>query len=308
MAIIGLGTVQLGVPYGNRADFDLMPLEEAGLIVKEAVQRGIRFFDTAIAYGLSEQRLGQLNLANMDPNVLISTKIPIAAPEIYRNEKIYFEWVSNHCLNSLQRLNMPRHKLLQFHQCDLAFLESPSVNAVFNKLIELRITEEIGVSVYSIEQAMAALDGNIVKWLQVPANLIDWRFLQPDFLAFVSSHNAKLIVRSAVLQGVLVSNAALPNVRKSKELLHLRSLCEDAISDAGLTISLEEASLRVLFGNFGDALKIVLLGVDSVKSLDSNLKMLERGITPLPQNLLAKLALARQYAMDLELYNPGTWN
>jgi aryl-alcohol dehydrogenase-like predicted oxidoreductase len=308
MASIGLGTVQLGLPYGNRVGQELLSQTEANNILTSALAEGVRFFDTAIAYGESEARLGHFNLAAKGSDVIISTKIPVVEPRIYNNPNVYYEWVTGQSSASLARLQMPRHKLLQFHQCDLEFLESSAVQSVFKRLIDEEITGEVGISVYDAAQAKAALETGFVSWLQVPANLIDVRFLSPDFLARARSKGAKLIVRSAFLQGVLVQDAAVPKVKKAPELLKLRRMCQDAIEESGLSISLQEASLSLLFGNYGDALNFVLIGVDSEEALRQNFKLIREKTAPIPQKLLDKLSAARQYADELGLFNPGSWN
>jgi aryl-alcohol dehydrogenase-like predicted oxidoreductase len=64
---IGLGTVQLGLPYGNKSNSDLMPESGAFSILSFAVERGIDFYDTAIAYGESESRIGSFKFRNKYP-------------------------------------------------------------------------------------------------------------------------------------------------------------------------------------------------------------------------------------------------
>jgi aryl-alcohol dehydrogenase-like predicted oxidoreductase len=308
MAIIGLGTVQLGLPYGNQAQSELMPLETAYSILDDAIDRGISFFDTAIAYGESESRLGLFGLTKKRPDALISTKIPVASEEVFANERRFFEFVSNHCRDSLKRLGMSQHRLLQFHQCDEKFLRSRSVVATFQRLIETGTVGEIGVSVYSLEQARMAISTGWVKWLQVPVNLADVRFLDPVFLAEARRGGVRLIVRSAVLQGVLTDGAPLPPVKKSAELGELRRRCQAVLGRSGVGLSLEEAGFRMLFGNYGQVLEVVLIGVDSPNTLRLNIEIINRSRQPLPENLLAELAATRQYALESSLINPALWN
>ena len=76
MAKIGLGTAQLGLPYGNKAKMELMSLTDAAEIVDVALNHKVAFFDTAIGYGLSEERLGLLNVKERSPSTVLATKIP----------------------------------------------------------------------------------------------------------------------------------------------------------------------------------------------------------------------------------------
>ena len=53
-----LGTAQLGLAYGAANRTGQPSEDEANLIVRAAVNAGIRWIDTAAAYGSSEQRIG----------------------------------------------------------------------------------------------------------------------------------------------------------------------------------------------------------------------------------------------------------
>ena len=101
---LALGTVQLGLPYGNKAQLGVMPEKDAFSILDEAVASGITFYDTAISYGLSEERIGKFHLSAKSPDSLISTKIPQASPDLWQDEKTYWSWISNHLNESKARL------------------------------------------------------------------------------------------------------------------------------------------------------------------------------------------------------------
>ncbi|MEI6398660.1 MAG: aldo/keto reductase, partial [Pseudomonadota bacterium] len=227
---IALGTVQLGIPYGNSSDQSLMPEEAAFGILEAALKAGIRFFDTAIAYGLSEERIGRFKLALKSPESLISTKIPVAEPKLWKDPDAYWQWITDHIEGSKRRLGINRHTLLQFHQCDLDFLTHPQTKIMFKRLTDEGFCESVGVSVYSPDQALAALATGAVKALQVPANMIDTRFIEGAVQDKARAMGVTLIGRSLFLQGVLIESAALPPVKKRSELSELRRLAKDASS------------------------------------------------------------------------------
>ncbi|MCX6126880.1 MAG: aldo/keto reductase [Proteobacteria bacterium] len=308
MSFIGLGTAQLGVPYGNKANFDLMSMSEAGDIVDLALAQGLPFIDTAIAYGSSEERLGQLRVHERSPKTMLSTKIPAVSEEIWKDKSLFLAWVQKHIGESLRRLNMPTHELLQFHQCEEAFLRHPSVLYVFQKILDMPEVKTIGISVYSLNQAFAAMETESVSWLQVPVNIIDRRFVSDDFLMRSKAGGIKLIARSALLQGVLAPNGDLPTVKRLEELRELRSLAQDACKQMHPELSLEEAALRFLFANQGSHLDVILIGVDSSTTLRHNLAIINRAKEPLPAKDLALFDRAVNLAAERELFNPATWN
>ena len=73
---IALGTVQFGLKYGIANKQGQVCFDEAKKILEYATAKGIDTLDTAIAYGGSEQRLGEIGVQNWR----IVTKLP-AVPE-----------------------------------------------------------------------------------------------------------------------------------------------------------------------------------------------------------------------------------
>ena len=69
---IGLGTVEIGLPYGIGVK-DLPTDKEAETILKSAVEMGVTYIDTARGYGVAEERIGKSEIAAM-PGVVIGTK------------------------------------------------------------------------------------------------------------------------------------------------------------------------------------------------------------------------------------------
>lgn len=291
------------MPYGVQAGAPLMPESEAFGILDLAVERGISFFDTAAAYGESETRLGKYQLAAKAPAAEISTKISRTEQAIWSSEPRYREFVRASIAASRVRLGLESLGLLQFHQCALEFLSAPSVRTVLGELIEQGLCREIGISVYTPEQALAALEIESVRALQVPFNLLDRRFAEPELRRRCEARGVRLIGRSVFLQGVLVEGIALPPVTRAAELAELRASAEEICR--GLGLSLREAALAYGFGA-ESGLSVLLLGADSVEGLRQNLDTLEA----LPN--VAQLAQAFEKlageAGRRGLIDPSTWN
>ena len=168
--------------------------------------------------------------------------------------------------------------------------------------------QSIGVSVYFMDQALAAIDTKIITWLQVPVNIVDRRFLADDFLSLVKSTGIKLIARSSFLQGVLVPQADLPPIKRIGELQELKSLALSACHHMGTPLSLDEVAIQFLFSNHADSLDVILIGVDSAEALRHNLAIIDRANAPLSVRDLALFDRAMNFAAERELFNPGNWN
>lgn len=302
---LGLGTVQLGLPYGNAAGSPLMPKDQSFLILETALAGGIRFFDTAIAYGESETRIGAFDLVKKCPQANISTKFPPVSSDIWRDEAVYWEWLLGQLEGSKQRLNINKHGLLQFHQCDIEFLSSLSVQRSMQRLLSEKYCSKIGISVYTPEQAYAALAIPEVSSLQVPVNLIDRRFLEVKFLTEVKKRRVSLIGRSIFLQGVLIEGAQFPPVKQVEALKRLRLMTAKAVESVG---GLQNAAFRFVCGNFKGNIQTLLIGVDSPSSLMQNLTLFEKSTEPIPERVVEALDEARVFAEDRNLLHPGHWN
>jgi len=299
----GLGTVQLGLPYGNRVAEELMPRAAAFAILTAALERGVRFFDTAPAYGDAEARLGEFRLAARAPDVEVATKIPLVPVNVWRDADAYWAAVANSVTASLRRLGLNRVGLIQFHQSDRAFLQSTHLPAVIERLHD-RFCDGVGVSVYALDEARLALRLPGVTTLQVPVNLVDTRFTEPTFLSTCHAAGVHVIARSLLLQGVLVQHGPLPPVSKAPQLAELRRRLEAVRVRAGVpleTLALQWAHSALPSGS------IALIGVDSVAALHANLDAFFSPLAVPRADLEDWLGPARSYASAEGLVHPGLW-
>jgi aryl-alcohol dehydrogenase-like predicted oxidoreductase len=304
MTELGLGTVQLGVPYGNNASGSLMPVDEAYRILNFAIAAGIRFFDTAQAYGDSESRLGSFDLMRKSPKAEVSTKLPRVERDIWSDKDRYLKFVREACLSSCSKLGVKKLGLLQFHQCDEEFLTSATVQSVMNDMIAEGLCESIGISVYEPAQGLAALEIKAVSALQVPANVIDTRFLAPSLLSKYKHRRTRVLVRSIFMQGVLLSGVALPPVRKKNDLNQLRQLFLESLNGAEAI----HACFKFVLTQGPRVIDTAIIGVDSLESLKANIQAAREALE-MPEVLdREKLEDARQFALQHNLLNPALWN
>jgi aryl-alcohol dehydrogenase-like predicted oxidoreductase len=214
-----LGTAQLGMPYGI-ANKDGKPNGEGALeIVAEAWDRGIRFFDTARAYGDSEKVLGRCFkeirgrghqaepavITKLDPTVDLSHADPIV----------------QEVETSLENLGVDALWGLMLHRESALDRWGPPLEKAVSKLKQEKKIGFFGVSVYSPEKAMLALNMEAMDMVQLPFNVFDQRPLEQGLFQLAQEKGKKVFARSLYLQGLLLMNPERlpPHMRFAEESL-----------------------------------------------------------------------------------------
>ena len=105
---LALGTVQFGLNYGIANQQGQVSHDEAKAILDHASAHGIDTLDAAIAYGNSEQRLGEIGVQHWQ----VVSKLP-AIPEGCSDIS---QWVADSVKESLQRLKIKRLYGLLLHR------------------------------------------------------------------------------------------------------------------------------------------------------------------------------------------------
>ena len=194
-----LGTAQLGITYGIANKAELLDDFQALSIVKTAWDSGIREFDTAQAYGKSECILGAaLAELGVSQQVKIITKI---APQIdLENESDIRHAVQK----SLECLKVPILYGLMFHREEVLNLSTQKLASVIQNIVRDGAAMHIGISVYTPEKAIQALETDYFDMLQMPANILDRRFYKTGILTLAKKKRAQIYIRSIFLQGLLL--------------------------------------------------------------------------------------------------------
>lgn len=301
---LGLGTVQLGVPYGNKSHAPVMKKEDAFAILSAATKNGVYFYDTAVNYGESEARLGEFFRTHSADSFEISTKIPHCEESVWALEKNFFEFVFQNIEKSRLQLNISKHKLIQFHQCSVPFLNAKSVQNCFTQLLEKGLCEQIGISIYNEEQAQIALGIPAVSALQIPCNVVDTRFRKPTMQQIFNQKKTRLLVRSVVMQGLLISNADLPKCRRISELKTLKHMLLEIGKKTNR--SLEDLALGFMFQNCKDNFDVALLGIDTVSSFENNVTLIQKS-QPVDARTLSAFEDVYCHMATHNLLNPAAW-
>ena len=85
-----LGSAQFGLVYGRTNTTGLLPLEKVAEITKFAADNGVKYIDTARAYGVAEERFGKIfqddPSLNESINHLLDTKAPQESLKVLREK------------------------------------------------------------------------------------------------------------------------------------------------------------------------------------------------------------------------------
>ena len=289
---VGLGTAQLGLPYGvaNRSG---MPSEaDARALLRCARDQGIRYFDTARAYGQSEERLGRfIRSSTAADSVRIISKLSGRTDAAGGA----LEQIRDSCV----RLGRsPWGMLLHDEQ---ALADWPiRWKSVFAKAQDEGLIRHAGVSVYSVEAALRALDLDGLDLIQVSGSLFDRRMLRADFFGKARQARKAVFVRSVYLQGLVGPAAAdLPAAmafaREALETLH--GFCESN------RISPRLLGLAYAARRFESAL--VALGAETESQAGDNPRS-RQAAQSVPDDLLAAWD-SRRPNDEMPLIDPRKW-
>ena len=283
---LALGTAQFGLPYGISNQGGQVGGEEAAAIVRRAWAMGLDTLDTAIAYGESEQRLGDIGVGRWQ----VVSKLP-ALPEFCTD---VVGWVEGAVASSLERLRIPRLRGLLVHHSLQLF--GPQGEALHRALVALKKegrVEKVGVSIYDPAELDALLPRFHLDLVQAPFNVLDRRLATSGWLARLHGSGIEVHTRSVFLQGLLLMDplkrpVAFDRWRPLWEIWHRW------LDDRGLT---------PVQGCMGFALSRseiarVIVGVDTVAHLREIVNAAQTPSVPVPDALITE---------DLHLLNPSNW-
>jgi aryl-alcohol dehydrogenase-like predicted oxidoreductase len=182
------------MPYGIANTTGQPDLATAHRIIADSYQGGVRFFDTAQAYGSSERVLGHcFRDLQITSTVRVISKV---APQRPPGE------LESSVRQSIDALGVPRLWSLLLHAESQLDEWSGPMGQALHSLKQQGLTERLGVSIYSPSRALQALDLPEVDVIQVPANVFDRRLQRVGFFLAAARAGKTVFVRSVYLQGL----------------------------------------------------------------------------------------------------------
>jgi aryl-alcohol dehydrogenase-like predicted oxidoreductase len=297
-----LGGVQLGLAYGAANRTGKPSRRTALRLVHRAIDAGVTSIDTARAYGDSEERLGQaLAARNSIRTITKLSPLTDLACDASRDE--VRAAVDSSIAGSLEALQRERIDCLLLHRA--AHLTDHG-GAIWNRLIE-RLEDgtliSLGVSVQSPQDAIEALACTDVCHIQLPFNLLDWRWRESGVIARIQARSHVAVhARSVFLQGLLATDApsAWPQIAgvDSESLI---GLIAELVREFGRTSA---ADLCLAYARGQSWVDGVVVGMETEEQLEDNLQLFVR--PPLSVSQCAEIDLLVPRVPEAFL-DPARW-
>jgi uncharacterized protein len=273
--------------YGINNNDGKPSFEKVKDILDFAYLKGIRLLDTAEAYGDSQSRIGEYHKITSHKFNII-TKFSPTRPDLSEN-------IIERVNNNLTTLGVEFLYSYMFHSYDDYKIYFPSFK---DDLIELRKTnkiKKIGVSLHTNDQIIEILKEKHIDQIQLPFNLLDNSNQRKDILLKAKSKGIEIHTRSVFLQGLFFKD---PN-ELSGSLLNIK---EDLNKLNNLVSNENMNDLALNYVCSKDYIDGVLIGVDSVNQLKSNIES--------TQNEFTKGIIGEVDKIDIDnksMLNPANW-
>lgn len=276
------GAVSIGVAYGlprEGAGKNALPEErDVAELVEHALAKGMTTFDTAPAYGVSEERLGR----TLGARGSVWTKVISGNPRSSLDA-------------SLEKLQRPHVELFQWHNWTAKLAGDETWTRGWDQVRSDPRVKAVGATTYGVEDAVAAATSGFFDVVQCEFNLLNQGVVN-GLAMHVRAGRVKVAVRSVYLQGALTDEGrALPDLPTLRAgVAKARAVGEGR---GGLT----RLALRAALDH--PAIAYVLVGIDRKEQIDAAV-MLASGaaITGDDRAIVEKLDLGGDPACD-----PRSW-
>lgn len=218
-----LGTAQLGLNYGIANNSGLPSVDEAVDMIRYAIDHGLTHIDSARAYGKAESRIGKALISGYAERVKVITKLdPLLESSSFNSALCLDKAVDASVFRSCRELRSGTIDTILLHRWEERYIQG---GEIWKRLIDLKlegVINSIGVSVQTPEEALQALAEPGVSHIQLPFNILDWRWKTKEVdKAILRRGDVVVHARSTLLQGLLVNRSVdttLPNTPKELAL------------------------------------------------------------------------------------------
>lgn len=282
-----LGSVQFGTKYGINNKTGKPSYDEVIKILDYAYLKGIRFIDSAEAYGSSHDIIGRYHRLQKNKFNVI-TKFSNSRSDLPKN-------ITERVMYNLKTLDLSFLYCYMFHSFD------DYVNYFKNfksQLLELKNNNKIkniGVSLYDNKDLEKVINDENINLIQIPFNLFDNSNQREKILKKAKKRGIEIHTRSVFLQGLFFKEINELNGKLNffkKHLMNLRNLIsKDQINDFALNYAFSK-----------DYIDHVLVGVDNIIQLKNNLKVISKG-----HNNFSYTEVENIRIRNTSMLNPSTW-
>jgi aryl-alcohol dehydrogenase-like predicted oxidoreductase len=284
--------------------------------LRTAIEQGIDFIDTALAYGdgASERLVGQV-VREADGRVRVATKVPPknriwpAQPGIGIEEVFPYDYIMASVDESLKNLHLDSIDLLQLHVWNPDWVGSEEWRKAFEALKKSGKVRAVGVSIndHQPDSGIGIIETGLIDSVQVIYNIFDQTPKKHLFPACIK-HNIGVIARVPFDEGSLTGrineetvfpagdfrNGYFKGDRKKQVTQHVNAILSDLhLADVN---ALPEVAIRFCLS--ASAVSSVIPGMRSISSVNGNVS--SAGLGPLPSDMLDML---RKHAWNRNFYD-----
>ena len=256
-----LGTVQFGLNYGINNHQGQPARSTVNEIFNLAYHLGLNTLDTADAYGTAHEIIGNYHRDNK-VDFKINTKFRSVKKEVFIDQ------VKKAC------------ELLEVESLNVCFYHSYTeyftrkLQPYFEKLINLQLINQVGVSIYTNEEFEVVISDPLVNVIQLPFNVFD-NFNQRGNLILKAKEKGKIIqIRSVFLQGLFFLEPKLLKgnlVELTEVIISLNNIAND--------YNISMADLCLLYVLHFKEIDQIVIGVNTPEQLISNSRIFQSNIT-----------------------------
>jgi aryl-alcohol dehydrogenase-like predicted oxidoreductase len=284
--------------------------------LRTAIEEGIDFIDTALAYGdgASERLVGQI-VREANGRVRVATKVPPknriwpAQPGIGIEEVFPYDYIMACTEDSLRNLHLDSIDLLQLHVWNPDWVGRDEWRKAFEALKKSGKVRAVGVSIndHQPDSGIGIIETGLIDSVQVIYNIFDQTPEKNLFPACIE-HNIGVIARVPFDEGSLTGrineetvfpdgdfrNSYFKGDRKKQVTQHVNAILSDLhLSDVN---ALPEIAIRFCLS--APAVSSVIPGMRSISSVNGNVAA--SGLGPLPADMLDML---RKHAWNRNFYD-----
>lgn len=296
MAELCLGTVQFGMHYGINNAIGRQPSREESFVMLDyALEHGIDTIDTACAYGEAETILGDyFKQKTNKQNIKVISKLQ---PNIIETDTTIEKTVVGECKGSLKRLGMEQLDGYLLHTPEYIYDEA--VLAALLKLKEDGYVRHIGVSIYDLKEGYAAIDTDVIDYIQLPYSILDQRGIKEGFIKRAKKAGIKIFTRSAFLQGLfLMDRKSIPS-HLQKAVPYLK-IMDRILNQHGV----DKISAILQFVKTEQEIDYLVFGVETKKQLEEDIY--KANATKIPKECIRELK--KQISnVDSSIILPSLW-
>lgn len=272
--------------------------DESLVALHRAIELGLNFIDTALAYGEghSEQLVGQI-VREAPGKVFVATKVPPknqlwpAQPGIGIDEVFPYDYVMRCTEQSLRNLKMETIDLQQLHVWNPEWIGREEWRRAFETLKRSGKVRAVGVSIndHEPESAIELIRTGTIDTVQVIYNIFDQTPERALFPA-CKTHDIGVLARVPLDEGALTGNITektkfekgdfrdfyFRGNRKREVMQHVDVLRRDLHGIEGPEGTLAGIALRFCLSH--PAVSTVIPGMRTVKNVESNTRLSDLGV------------------------------